>query len=606
MPNTSDPAPQVPSRPPGSRHMGLWVTRLAFVGLLAAAWWLGRPQDDGGVRGGPPPPFAFEEVAQEIGLGFRHRSAALDPKVQHIQPHILGTGAAVSAVDFDRDGWIDLYVTSSDFDAPNALFRNLGDGSFQDVAQEAGAAHLNVRGRGVSMGSIWGDVDNSGYEDLLVHRYGYLALLRNLGDGTFSEVTAEAGLERWMYSNAATWIDYDRDGFLDLFVAGYFRAEHDLWNLDTTAIMHDSGEFSTNGGDNAFFRNRGDGTFEDVTFEVGLTSDRWTMAVSIADLDRDGWPDLYLANDYNSEQLFRNVEGRYFEEIDVGLGHDSKSGMSVSFGNVRNDGRLSVFVTNISKRGYVFHGNNLRLSMIPEGGAMVQTARGALVDTGWAWGARFADLDNDGRDDLFVVNGWISADERRDYWHRAANLAGGSGRILADAAHWPAFEGRSQSGYERSAVLHNRGAGSFVNVAEQVGVRDRFDGRSLVIGDFRRVGAQDVVIANQNGPLLYYRNTPAAQHSWIALEFDATRSNASAIGTEATLIFGDQRSLRIVEGGGGFASQNPRELFWGLGERSDPVRALVRWPSGVEQELEGLELNRRHRVREPESGAPPH
>lgn len=587
-----------PQQPTAPRRTAPWrrgVAVVLFLGLVGTAAYLGQPD--------PKPiavaDFRMVEVAREVGLVFEHKAGDLDPKIQHIQPHILGVGAAVSVSDVDGDGDPDLYVTNSAFGAPNALFLNQGDGTFVEGARAAGIADLNVEGRGLCMGSIFGDVDNDGDEDLFVYRYGYTAFFLNNGDGTFTDHTAASGLERWMYSNAATWIDVDRDGFLDLFVGGYYREEIDLWNIDDTSIMHDSQDYASNGGRNYFFKGRGDGTFEDVSDRYNIGGSRWTMACSIADFDRDGWMDLYVANDYNGEQLFRNALGTHFEETDVGLGHDSKSGMSVHFGNVRNDGRFSVFVTNISRRGYVFHGNNLRENRVEETGQLVQTARGAAIDTGWAWGARFADFDNDGLEDLFVVNGFVSANPDRDYWYYAGKLATGSGRIIADAANWTPFEDRSQSGFERSVVLRNQGRGSFEDVAEVVGVTDLLDGRAIVTGDFRGVGALDVVIANQKGPLLYYRNSPKPDNNWISLSLTGTRSNRSAIGAEVVLEWGNQIALRVVEGGGGFSSQSDRRLFWGLGEHSGPVRARVLWPSGRAQVLEDLASGRLHHIEEP-------
>ncbi|HKX45669.1 MAG TPA: CRTAC1 family protein, partial [Planctomycetota bacterium] len=544
----------------------------------------------------------MREVAAERGLGFRHRAADLDPKVQHIQPHILGVGAAVSAVDVDRDGWLDLYATSSDFGAPNALFRNRGDGRFEDVAERLGVADLNERGRGVSMGSIWGDVDNDGDEDLLVYRYGYLALLRNDGE-RFVEVTREAGLERWMNSNAATWIDYDRDGFLDLYVAGYFRDEHDLWNLHTTRIMHDSGEFATNGGNNFLFRNRGDLTFEDVTGRVVAPDRHWTFAVAAADFDGDGWQDLYLANDYGSEVLLRNRGGERLEaDLRAGLEEDSKSGMAVAIGSSANDGRMALFVSNISSQGYIFHGNNLRVNRLQDAGIFVQQARGALVDAGWAWGAQFGDLDNDGWQDLVVVNGFISQDPDKSYWYDASKVAGGVGGILADAAHWSPIGDRSQSGYERSRVLWNVAGRRFVDVAEAVGVTDLLDGRAVLLVDLENRGVLDVVVANQKGPLLLYRNEPAwpaGERRFVELELEGTRSNRSAIGATVELAFGDYRQVQVVDGGSGFASQRDRRLHFGLGPGVETCSAVVRWPSGLVQELPALEPDRLHRILEP-------
>src|SRR6185503_18369915 len=177
---------------------------------------------------------------------------------------------------------------------------------FRDVAREFGVADVNVEGEGVSTGSIWADYDNDGDQDLFLYKWGYPRLYRNESGKAFTDVTEAAGLRRWLNSNSACWIDYDRDGRLDLYVTGYFREEVDLWNLTTTRIMQESFEFARNGGHNVLFRNRGDGRFEDVTAKTGCDSTRWTLAVVAADLNGDGWQDLYLANDYGPEEYFEN------------------------------------------------------------------------------------------------------------------------------------------------------------------------------------------------------------------------------------------------------------------------------------------------------------
>ncbi|QDU69714.1 CRTAC1 family protein [Engelhardtia mirabilis] len=587
---------------PARRAIALAV----FASLLAAVVVKDRASRSAPVPSKGSIGFRLREVSAEHGLEFQHRVAPVDAQIEHVADHIMAVGAAVSASDYDRDGWVDLYVTNSDFGAPNALFHNRGDGRFEDVAAAAGVADLNLPGRGVSMGSVWGDYDNDGDEDLFIYRFGYLALFRNdgreggnSGGGGFVEVSREAGLERWMNSNGAIWFDYDRDGYLDLLVLAYYSSKHDLWHLATTKIMHDSGEFATNGERNLLFHNNGDGTFEELGERLGMDSRMWSYAALSADFNRDGWPDVYVANDYGSEELWLNVEGQRFESAEANLGHDSKSGMSVALGNVRNDGRNSVFVTNISSPGYVFHGNNLRESRMDGAGVMVQKARGALVDTGWSWGAQFGDLDRDGFQDLVVVNGFISGDRDRSYWYDSSKLSGGAGGIMADAANWPPIEGRSQSGYERSAVLHNNGDGTFADVAEAVGITDTYDGRAVILADLENRGALDVVVANQKGPLLLYRNEPAGG-AWIGFELEGTVSNRSAIGAEAELTFGPNVQRQVVNGGTGFSSQNDRRLFFGLGENDRDLHLTLRWPSGRVQELDGLEAGRYHHLVEPE------
>lgn len=541
--------------------------------------------------------FRLHESAREAGIEFTHRAPTLDPSLRNVEPHIAGLGASVSVTDVDGDGWSDLYLTNSAFGAPNALYLNQGDGTFRDVASEAGLADLNREGEGVSMGAVWGDFDNDGHEDVFVYKYGYPQLFRNRGDGTFEDVTERAGLRRWINSNGAIWLDYDRDGLLDLYVLAYFRDEVDFWDLDHTRIMHESFEFARNGGMNRLFRNLGDGRFEDVTERAGVGSTRWTMAAAAADFDGDGWLDLYLANDYGPEEFFLNDGGERFVLTDAGLADDSKSGMSVSLGDVHNRGRLDVFVTNISERGYLFQGNNLRINFLDESGRFDEVARGVVADAGWAWGAQFGDLNNDGYLDLFVTNGFISADRNRDYWYGMSKIAGGHGAVFQDASNWPEIGTASLSGYERSRVLM-RQAGELVDVAEAAGVTDTYDGRAVAYADLRNQGVLDVIVANQRGPVLLYRNVVDPANHWIQLRLVGTRSNRSAIGAEVVVEWDGGAQKQVVSGGSGFASQNQRRLHFGLGASAAVDRVRIRWPSGEEQVLEQPEVDRLHVVRE--------
>jgi hypothetical protein len=576
---------------------------LAFFGLLVCSWWLdqrpeGQPDVDGYARFG----FRLTEVAEACGIDFLHRQATLDPQIANVEAHVAALGASVSVSDVNHDGWPDLYLTSSAFGQPNALYVNRGDatadrpGTFVDVAPQAGVADLNRPGEGVSMGSIWGDIDNDGDEDLFVYKWGYSQLFRNEGGLRFTDITDASGLRRWMNANGAVWLDYDRDGLLDLYVAGYFPAQFDMWNLTTTRIMQESFEFARNGGHNVLWHNRGEGRFEDVTDRAGCDSTRWTLAVAAADFDGDGWQDLYLANDYGPEELFRNLEGQRFELVDVGLGEDSKSGMAVALGDVRGEGRLSVYVTNISKAGFLFQGNNLRLNLMSDYGRFQNVAEGEVADCGWAWGARFGDLNNDGQVDLYVVNGFISADPEEDYWYDMSKVSGAAGNLFQDTRNWAPIGRRSLSGYERSRLLLNRGGARFVDVAAAVGVNDRLDGRAVALADLWNRGVQDVLVANQQGPLLIYRNEVAPENDWIAFDLQGTVSNRSAIGAQVTVHFGGRQTAAVVDGGSGFCSQNDRRLHFGLGPQAVVGRVVVRWPSGLEQIVERPALRTLHRL----------
>ena len=351
--------PTVPHRPrPAVRRA---IIAIPFVAALLIAARL----NSGPIRAGADathPGFALRDETAQAGIHFVHHRPSFDPRIAGIEPHVAGLGAAVSVADFDGDGKPDLYFTDSRFGYPNALYHNRGDGTFEDVAASAGVADLNRPGEGVSMGAVWGDIDNDGREDLLVYRYGYLSLFRNVDGHKFVDITEQAGLKRWVNSNGAIWLDYDRDGLLDLYVTAYFRDDIDLWHLKSTRIMHDSFEYATNGGKNLLFHNLGGGKFEDVTDRMGVGSTRWTLAAASADFDGDGWPDIYLANDYGPEELYLNDHGRGFKLTTAGLEAESKSGMAVAVGDAFNRGKLDAFVTNISERGYIFQNNNLRLN----------------------------------------------------------------------------------------------------------------------------------------------------------------------------------------------------------------------------------------------------
>jgi hypothetical protein len=546
------------------------------------------------------PGFALHDETAAAGIHFVHHRPTFDPKIAGIEPHVAALGASVSVTDFDGDGKPDLYFTNSSFGQPNALYRNKGDGTFEDVAASAGLADLNKPGEGVSMGAIWGDIDNDGREDVLIYRYGYLALFRNVDGHHFEDITEKAGLRRWVNSNGAIWIDYDRDGLLDLYVTAYFRSDIDLWHLKTTMIMHNSFEFATNGGKNLLFHNLGGGKFEDVTDKMGVGSTRWTLAAASADFNGDGWPDIYLANDYGPEELYLNDHGKRFVSTTAGLESESKSGMAVALGDAFNRGRIDAFVTNISERGYLFQNNNLRVNEMSTKGRFRNVAEGAIADAGWAWGAQFGDLNNDGANELFVANGFISADRQKSYWYAMSKIAGANGRLFEDAATWPAFGNASLSGYEPSRVYVNRGVAGWVDVAKNVGVTDLYDGRSVALADLSNRGAVDVIVANQNQPAILYRDYPDSASHWIAFKLIGTRSNRSAIGAEVTIESGDLTQRRVVDGGSGFASQNDRRLHFGLGSREWVDRVVIQWPSGTRQVLSRPPIDGFVTVTEPE------
>jgi hypothetical protein len=549
--------------------------------------------------------FRLQESSKALGVDAVHEAPTFDAQLAHIMPQVASMGASVAVADFDRDGWLDFYATSSGEGSFNHLYRNNGDGTFVDVAQMLGVADLNRRGTGVSMGAVWGDYDNDGYDDLLVYKYGRPELFHNDRGQGFTRVTDRAGLPSWSNTNAATWLDYDRDGLLDLFIAGYWADDVDLWHLKTTRIMPESFEYANNGGRKYLLRNRGDGTFEDKTEALGISSHRWTLAVVAADLTGTGYPDLFLANDYGVPELYANRQGKRFEEVgrSAGIATSPKSGMNATVGDVFNDGRLAIYKTNISEPGVLVQGNDLWVPKADEGqtGAEYDNVGSTLgVDLGgWSWGAQFGDLNNDGTQDLYLVNGYVSAGERSSYWYDFAEIAVGHSTIIGDAKNWPAMRGRSLSGYQRKRVWVNDGGGRFTDVAQAVGVTDTYDGRAVAFGDFGNRGALDAVVANQKGPLLVYRNTVAPGRHWIQFELQGTASNRGAIGARVELQWSGRRQIQEIVAASGFSAQSQRRLHYGLGAADTVDRAVIHWPSGRTQTIEHPQVDQLHRIEEP-------
>jgi len=548
--------------------------------------------------------FSLTESSKASGIGFKHTAPTLDSKLGHIMEQVASMGAAVSVADFDRDGWQDIYVTNSGEGSHNALYRNLGNGSFEDVATSLGLEGLNSRENGVSMGAVWGDYDNDGYEDLFIYKWGRPELYHNDGGKGFTRVSEQAALPKWVNANTAIWFDYDRDGKLDLFLGGYYAETVDLWNLKDTKMMPESFEYASNGGRKYLFHNLGGGKFEEVGEKLGLKSTRWALAAVAADLRGTGFPDLFIANDYAVSELFFNDGGKKFREVgkQTGVGYAPKSGMTASVGDVLNRGQFGVYVTNISEEGVLVQGNNLWMPKAGTSGENIKyenlaNAMGVELG-GWSFGAQFGDLNNDGFQDIYLTNGNVSLDREKSYWYDYSKVAGGNKAIIADAANWPPLDGRSLSGYQKKRIWINDGAGSFKEVAQLVGVTDVNDGRSVALADFTNSGKLDVVVANQKGPLLLYKNSVAPENKWIDFDLEGTASNRSAIGAQVRVFWNGQQQVQEVSGGSGFCAQNQRRLHFGLGKTAAIDRVEIRWPSGKIQTVAAPEPNRTHKIKE--------
>ena len=598
-----------------SRPLARVVASLCVVGAVSG-YWLGlRPVLVGGAgpaaAAGYDPaqgPSVFVETSAQAGIAHVHEKPALDPRLDGIMNWVSSVGAAAAAADYDGDGRVDLYVTNSRKERPNFLYRNRGDGTFEELGEALGVAWLNGAD-GASMDCVWGDYDNDGDPDLYVVMWGRDRLLRNDGALGFVDVTEAAfsgpdgsAGSPWANGCAAVWVDYDGDSWLDLYVGNYF-APQDLWHLEHTRILHDDFESARNAGRNALYRNRGDGTFEELGAELGVDDPGWTLGVGHGDFNNDGWPDLYCADDFGPDQLFLNTGAGGFEDVsDVAIGRDTKKGMNVECGDYDGDGWLDVHVSNITTGEYLRECNMLwQHRGLSAGGVPLYqdvALESGVCDGGWAWGAKFLDYDNDGDLDLVGLNGFIS-DGPGSYWYDLASWTV-TGDDVADALNWPPIDGRSFSGYEPARLWRNDG-GRFEEVAAQAGLASVRDGRGVVAFDYDDDGDLDLYLANQGQPPELFRNDAggAGNHLVLVLEGAPEHgSNRSAIGARVSVVTAAGVQLRELDGGNSYCGQSDRRLFFGLGGEAVAREVEIRWPSRRVQRLRDVRANQVLVVRE--------
>jgi enediyne biosynthesis protein E4 len=543
---------------------------------------------------------------RSIGINFRHECPQLDPKLNNIAPQIASMGAAVSIVDVDNDGWNDIYFTNSRTGSPNALYHNLHNGKFEDIAPQMGLADVNKDGTGVSMGAIWGDFDNDGYKDLFLYKWGKPELFHNVGGKKFVNITEGSGLPNWVNANCAIWLDVDNDGKLDLFLGGYYNENIDLSHITTTRIMPESFRYANNGGRKYLFKNLGNGKFKDVTAEYGLTSTKWVLAAGAADLNGDGYPELYVADDYNVDELYVNQKGQRFVERgkQAGIGNIPKSGMSVTFGDINNNGTLGIYTTNITEPGVLIQGNNYWEPKTTTDGSpsFVNLAQlSGIENAGWSYGAQFGDLNNDGYMDLYAANGFISAKKGTSYWYDYSKVTGGNSSIIGDAANWPDMQGKSQSGYQQNKIWLNNSNALFEDVSDKVCPYVTFDSRAVAMADLWNRGVLDVVVANQNNTPLIYKNHSQNTHHWIEVDLHGTLSNADAIGAKVELDWDGKKQMQIVSGGIGFSAQNQHRTHFGMGKTTKADRLIIYWPSGKVYTMENPQIDQLHVITENET-----
>jgi hypothetical protein len=518
---------------------------------------------------------AYVDVTEKVGIKFRHSFG--EKKLSSIME---ATGSGCAWVDYNNDGWMDLYVLSGRYmegvtkfskpdgeGATNHLYRNNGDGTFTDVTEPAG-----VPGKDFGMGVTAGDYDNDGFVDLYVTNYKSSVLYHNNGDGTFTDVTAKAGVENPHFGVGVAFFDYDRDGFLDLYVGNYL-------DFDPTAKMRYftadgfPGPLDYEGVADRLFHNNGDGTFTDVSEKAGIANPLGrAMGVTVGDYNNDGWPDVYAANDTMESYLYRNNGNGTFtnvaQEVNVAYGAhgDNTSSMGPIFGDYNNDGWQDLFVSDMR-----YH----RLFLNPAGeqpfflDTTVETGMAENSGQYVAWGNGFFDFDNDGWKDIFIINGGL-------HWMVP----------MEDALH------------------RNRGDGTFEDVSARAGpyFHDKRIGRGGCFADYDNDGYLDGFIVNLGTPGVLIRNVPPpgnARHHWLELKLVGTKSNRDGFGARIEAVAGGLRQVVESVSHSGYLSQSDPRPHFGLGRNQQVDKLIIHWPSGIVQTLEKVSADQILTVTEP-------
>ncbi|MFZ0418678.1 MAG: CRTAC1 family protein [Candidatus Sulfotelmatobacter sp.] len=548
------------------------ISQLPFLRALGAA-----------AQPSASPGFRFVDVTTSSGILFQHNSGFFGGK---FLPETLGSGCAF--LDYDRDGWQDIILING-MDWPGhkqrrstlRLYHNNRNGTFTDVTSRAGL-DVEMYGMGVAVG----DYDNDGFPDILITCVGQNRLFHNTGKGTFLDVTNASGLgKRSAFSTSALWFDYDRDGLLDLFVCNYVKwsPEHDVFcSLDGKHKSYCTPE-AYRGETCWLFRNRGNGTFEDVTASSGIfDSSSKSLGVAMLDDKAEGWPDLLVANDTQPNKLYRNQRNGTFKDaaVEVGLAFSTegkaRAGMGVDIADFTNSGSSGVAITNFDNEMTGLY----ELSGKVYEDVAAQAGVGLASKNSLGFGCAFLDANLDGWLDLAVANGHIDETVR--------NI-------------------RGNVGYAQPPLLFlNNGNGKFRDVAAELG--GGFDqpkvGRGLAYADFDRDGDLDLLLTTNNGAAYLYRNDQLAGNRSIRFHLVGTKSNRDAIGATVRIVSGELRQSRMVKSGSSYLSQSELPVTFGLEKRDRVERVVIAWPSGRTEEFTNLAAGRSYECTEGKGVSP--
>ena len=541
------------------------MVRLALISCLSLAL------PSAGQRTGLP---VFTDVTKQSGIRFEHTMGSGE-----ISSILEATGSGCAFLDYDGDGLMDIYAVNgrylegiSDPDSrfkgvgtTSHLYRNRGNGVFEDVTEKAGVA-----ASGYGMGVAIGDYDNDGHPDMYVTNYGKNVLYHNNGDGTFTDLTEKAGVACGQWSTGAIWTDYDRDGYLDLFVGNYLEFDP-KYRLFYEADVY-PGPLAYPGQYPVLYHNNHDGTFSDVSRKAGIIKKGRAMGALSADYDDDGWPDIFVANDAMPNFMYHNNGNGTFTEVGVECGvafgqhGNSISSMGGDFADYDGDGKLDLVVPAMN---YIAVFRNLGHGQFEE--VSVPTGVAIVAAQFWSWGGDFLDYDNDGYQDMLIVNG----------------------------------DGHRMSEKQEQLLMRNEagpdGGRAFIDVSRSSGpfFDSRCIARGLATGDIDNDGDIDFFVLNIDQPSLLLRNDGGNRYNWLTLRLIGTGSNKDAIGARVTLRSADLTQVAERMSSSSYLSQNDPRLHFGLGARNKVDEIIVKWPSGKVRQLKDVQVNQFLTVTEP-------
>ena len=644
-----DPRVNNSTRPRTLRQRLRLAAAAGVVFVVGFGIYRGSAADESG-RDAPLSFHLVEQAPADTGLVFQHQFGHFAPFFDNVLPFMRAVSAAACAADVDNDGKADVFMVNAGPGAKNQLFKNTSTtGSLRFLPWSIPLIEDLNSDDGFSSDCVFADVDNDGDQDLFVGAVSQAPRLflqqapaqgsaqgsADGGDGApvFVDGSAAAGLPTAMNGFAASFVDLDNDADLDLVFASYFGERYLKEDIPDEPFVlvnkvpdhenagrmlpNDWGN-ADNGGQKHLLMNDGRGHFATVDPQsVGLTETRFTFDIGTADVDQDGFVDLYFANDFGPDQLYLNKDGgKHFELVrgvfPTDIGQDPFKGMNADLADMDNDGFPEIYVTNVH-HPVLPEGNLLwhnRPDLKNPGKRIFQNIAGdvGVKAGGWGWGAKFVDIDLDSDTDIIATNGYISQSKDREYWYRLSRLVAGNRRFIVDTKKWPPFDDRSMSGHETSHVFVREGT-RFWNRAEEVGVSRSFDGRGVLLADFDKDGRPDVLFVTQGQPYALMHNqfmattSQATAPHWVGLVVggDGVTINRDAVGVHVVVTASDSAAPgaplplhREISAGNGMSAQSSSWISAGLGSYAGDVDVEIRWTNGKTTHVKGLAADRYH------------